>query len=191
MTRASKSYNEFARLIRLYSGQILAYISALLLNWNDADDLFQETCLVLWQKFDEFEPGTNFLAWALRVADYNVMMFRRKQSRLKTFNTRLRNAMMSDAAEWTAQEATASLDALFDCMDRLTASDRTTVVQRYCEGVPVRQIAEKLGRSPESIHNTLCRIRKWLLNCIDLKLKQADLPAPIDGDVVEQYEEQS
>ena len=60
-----KRYDEFAGLVRLHTGQVLAYINALVLDWNDADDLFQETCLVLWQKFDEFRPGTNFLAWAL------------------------------------------------------------------------------------------------------------------------------
>ena len=52
-----KRYEEFVGLVRLYTSQILAYIDALLLNRNDAEDLFQETCMVLWQKFDEFTPG--------------------------------------------------------------------------------------------------------------------------------------
>ena len=76
-----KRYEEFADLVRLHTSQVLAYIRVLLLNWHDAEDLFQETCLVLWQKFDEFEPaGENFLAWALRIAEHKVMDFQKKYS---------------------------------------------------------------------------------------------------------------
>ena len=55
-----KRHEEFVSLVRRYTNQMLAYIDALLLNRTDAEDLFQETCIVLWQKFDEFIPGTNF-----------------------------------------------------------------------------------------------------------------------------------
>jgi RNA polymerase sigma-70 factor, ECF subfamily len=169
-------YDEFAALVRLHSGQVLAYVNSLLLNWNDADDLFQETCLVLWQKFDEFRAGTNFLAWALRIADYQVMKFRTKQARLVAFTARLRNAMMADIAERSAEEAAAGLTALSGCMDRLAASDRKLVTLCYGESVPVRQIADALGRSPQSVHHSLCRIRNWLLGCVRRELSREERP---------------
>ena len=49
-----KRYDEFAHLLQRSAGQIVAYLHALLLNWSDAEDVFQETCLLLWEKFDEF-----------------------------------------------------------------------------------------------------------------------------------------
>ena len=174
-----KRYEEFAGLVRLHTNHVLAYINALLLNWNDADDLFQETCLVLWQKFDEFKPGTNFLAWALRIADHKVMKFQTKQSRRAAFTSTLRDALMVDVAERSANEAVASLTALSACMDRLTDTDRRMVTLCYGENVPVRQVADALGRSPQSVHHSLCRIRKWLIDCIDRELRRADAPAPI------------
>ena len=51
-------YDEFVELLQRATGQILAYLNALLLNFNDAEDVFQESCVVLWQKFDEFQSGT-------------------------------------------------------------------------------------------------------------------------------------
>jgi RNA polymerase sigma-70 factor, ECF subfamily len=66
--RDMNRYDEFVELLQRSTGQILAYLNAILLNFNDAEDVFQESCVVLWQKFDEFESGTNFLAWALRIA---------------------------------------------------------------------------------------------------------------------------
>jgi RNA polymerase sigma-70 factor, ECF subfamily len=180
----AERYEELVRLIRLHTSQVLAYINALLLNWNDAEDLFQETCLVLWQKFDEFEPGTNFLAWALRIADYKVMNFRTMQSRRAAFTAGLRDALRTDFADRSGEEATASLASLSNCMDRLTPNDRTMATLCYGEGQAVRQVADTLGRSPESVHRSLRRIRKWLLDCVHRNLRQAGAPALIDPDAL-------
>lgn len=172
-----KRYEEFADLVRLSTSQILCYINALLLNWNDTEDLFQETCLVLWQKFDEFQPGTNFLAWALRIADHKVMDFHKKQSRHMAFTTSLRDALLVEIADRGTETAATSLTALSRCMEHLTPSDHRMVMLCHSEGVPVRQIADVMGRSPQSVHHSLRRIRKRLLECIHRELKQAGAPA--------------
>ena len=172
-----KRYEEFADLVRLSTSQILSYINAMLLSWNDTEDLFQETCLVLWQKFDEFRPGTNFLAWALRIADHKVMDFHKKRSRHMAFTTGLRDALLVEMAGRGAETPATSLTALSRCMEHLTPSDRRMVTLCHGEGVPVRQIADVMGRSPQSIHHSLRRIRKWLLECIHRELKRADVPA--------------
>lgn len=180
-----KRYEEFAGLVRLHTSQVLAYINALLLNWNDADDLFQETCLVLWQKFDQFEPGTNFLAWALRIADNKVMKFKTKRARCEAFTASLRDALMSDVAERSADDAVASLTALSGCMDRLSESDRRMVTLCYGESVPVRRFADTLGRSPQSVHHSLGRVRKWLIDCVDRELRRTGVTAPVSCDAIE------
>jgi RNA polymerase sigma-70 factor, ECF subfamily len=174
----SKRYDEFVGLVRLHTTQILAYINALLLNWNDAEDLFQETCVVLWQKFDDFEPGTNFLAWALRIADRKVMNFQTTQSRRTAFAAGLRDAMMADVSHVEADQAAADLSALSGCMEKLPQNDRKIVTLCYAEGEAVSRVADALGRSPQSVHNSLRRIRNWLLECIRRELKQTDAPAP-------------
>ena len=72
-------YDEFARLLQNASPRILAALDALLLNWNDAEDVFQESCIVLWQKFEEFQPQTNFVGWAMRIAQNKAMHFQRSR----------------------------------------------------------------------------------------------------------------
>ena len=49
----------------------------------------------------------------------------------------------------------------------------------YAEGVSVRQLADAMGRSPQSVHHSLRRIRNWLLDCIHRELRQADMPTAI------------
>jgi RNA polymerase sigma-70 factor, ECF subfamily len=174
-----KRYKEFADLIELYTNQLLSYLHALLLDWNDAEDVFQETCLVLWQKFNDFRPGTNFVAWALRIAQHKVMDFQKQQKRRVVFTASLRDALMAEITIRSTEAETTILTALSGCMDKLTPSDQRIVNLSYVEGVPIRQIADAMGRSPESVHNSLHRIRGWLLACIQRELKQTGNPAPI------------
>jgi len=174
----AKRYEEFSELVRLYSSQMLAYIDSLLLNRSDAEDLFQETCIVLWQKFDEFSRGTNFLAWALRIADYKVMNFQQKQARRVAFTDSLRDALMVEVANREAEATAAGLKALSRCMERLTQNDRRMVTLCYAEDESVRQLADAMGRSPQSVHHSLRRIRNRLLECIHRELRQEDVPIP-------------
>lgn len=180
----SERYEEFIRLLRLNTSQVLAYINALLVNWNDAEDLFQETCLVLWQKYDNFQPGTNFLAWALRIAELKVMNFQTTQSRRVAFAASLRDAIKADFANQSAQDVTANLMALSGCMDRLTPNDRKMATLCYGECLPVRQVADAMGRPPQSVYRSLRRIRSWLLDCIRRELKQVDAPVSIRPNIL-------
>jgi RNA polymerase sigma-70 factor, ECF subfamily len=68
-------------LLLAHQRRIFAYVLALVPHWSDAEDVVQETSAVLWRKFDEFTPGTDFNAWALSIARYQVMNFRKKQRR--------------------------------------------------------------------------------------------------------------
>ena len=60
--------NEKSKIcIELFSSnynRIKSFIFSLVPNTSDADDVMQETSRIIWEKFEEFEVGTNFLAWA-------------------------------------------------------------------------------------------------------------------------------
>ena len=71
---------EFVSLLTGHQRKLYSFILSLLRNPSDADDVLQETNLVLWQKCNEFEPGTNFGAWAFRVAQFQVMAHRKKMA---------------------------------------------------------------------------------------------------------------
>ncbi len=47
----------------------------------NADEVLQKTSIVLWSKFKQFDPDTNFLAWARRIARLEVNNFCRVQGR--------------------------------------------------------------------------------------------------------------
>ena len=67
-----------------YSGcesWLFAYLMALLGNRDDAEEVFQETTLALWRSFGDFQPGTDFVRWAKRVAFHRVLTYRKQRQR--------------------------------------------------------------------------------------------------------------
>ena len=69
------------RLLNAAHDRLVAYLASLLGNWHDAEDVFQQASVTMWRKFDTFEPGTNFDAWATKVAFYESREFRRLKAR--------------------------------------------------------------------------------------------------------------
>jgi RNA polymerase sigma-70 factor, ECF subfamily len=168
-------YEEFVGLLQHATGRILAYINALLLNWNDAEDVFQETCIVLWQKFDEFQPGTNFTGWAIRIAQNKAMDFQKSRGRrARFFKPELQAVFMADVSAPVVDAAEDGIDALSNCMARLDDGDRRLVQLCYGDGLPVRDVAGQLGRTPQSVHNSLRRIRMALLDCIERAVRRKE-----------------
>jgi len=162
-----KRYDEFVGLLQKGTGSILAYINALLLNWADAEDVFQEVCATLWNKFDEFTPGSNFLAWALRVAQFKAMDFQKSRNRREAvWKSNVQLAMIPQFVEHEEETGGEDLVFLAQCIEKLAQGDRQLVAMCYGDGVAVRQLAEQLGRSPQSVHNSLHRIRQTLLECM-------------------------
>jgi len=61
-------------------GRVYAYIVTLLPNRDDAEEVFQQTSLALWKKWQEFDPKRDFVRWACGMAHLEVCSFMRKHS---------------------------------------------------------------------------------------------------------------
>ena len=72
---------EFARLFSRHARRIYAFIMTLVFSHHDAEEVFQNTSVVLWNKFGEFRPGSNFFAWASRIAYFEVLNLMKQQRR--------------------------------------------------------------------------------------------------------------
>jgi RNA polymerase sigma-70 factor (ECF subfamily) len=166
------SPQEFLKLLLESERRIYAFIVSVLPNLVDAEDVLQETSLILWQKFDQYQPGSDFVAWACRVAQLRVLKFYEKQAR-----SRLRfgsEAMEAILAETIASGPVSDLQhaALATCLAQVEVSDRVLLQRRYSDGASPRQIAEQIGSSIHIVYRTLRRIHRALLVCIQRKIEQ-------------------
>ena len=56
-------------------------------NQSAAEDLLQETVTIMWEKFDQFEEGTNFAAWAIAIARNKSLEYLKENHKTKKLFT--------------------------------------------------------------------------------------------------------
>jgi RNA polymerase sigma-70 factor len=140
-------------------------VLALCVNRSDADDIFQNTSVVLWEKFDTYESGTNFLAWACRIAYFEALYDRRKTSRVKTLSDAAWQALASDALA-TSDEPEQPQETLAECLAQLAPADRELLQKKYFSQQSVAQIAAGCAKSVHSVYRALSRIHDALRRCM-------------------------
>lgn len=159
------SQAEFVRLLTRHSSRIFGFLLSLCFNRADAEDLFQNTSVLLWEKFDTYTPGTNFLAWACRIAYFEALYDRRKSRRVKTLSDSAWDALASEALRVVDQRDDRQ-EHLADCLDQLAATDRDLLEQKYHSQRSVAEIAERCSKSVHSVYRSLSRIHHALLQCM-------------------------
>ncbi len=167
---------EFAVHLRSHQTQLFGYIYSLVRNFDDADDLFQQMSLALWDKFDQFDPSRSFVNWACGVARYEVLNFVRARGRSRLCFSDELSLVLIEAHESLEHELLEDRrDALAGCMKKLRQQDRQLVEACYVRPACIHDVARQSGRSTHSIHNSLRRIRRTLFDCVQRRLAQGGL----------------
>ena len=163
---------EFVRLLTNCQGGLHAFIASLMPGHPDTADVLQETNLTLWEKMQEFEPGSNFQAWAFSVARFKALTKLKKSRNLKSihFDEDVLVGLESLSANRTPDRYAAKVRALEHCMGRLKPSDRDLIEARYESAASLESYAGKIGRPVTSLYTTLGRIRGALRKCIEVRL---------------------
>ncbi|WP_425398950.1 sigma-70 family RNA polymerase sigma factor [Aeoliella sp.] len=161
----------FTELSGRYQLQVLGYIYATLHNLDDAEDVYQQTSIIMWDKFDEYEVGSDFLKWACTVARYEVLNFlRTAKNRPRYFS----DEYIQQVAELPSGHDSGRLEsrqqALNGCLRRLRNRDQQLIERCYGGATKIHEVARQLGRTPESVYTSLRRIRRTLHECINRAL---------------------
>ncbi|OWK44952.1 transcriptional control [Fimbriiglobus ruber] len=157
---------------------LYAYIYTLLPRRADADDVLQETSLVLWDKFDVACPPTDFLAWARKVAYHKVLDFHKKTRRSQARLSQLfLDKVAAAAAEPTlAAQLEARREALNACVEKLTPQSRELLTHRFAEGATTQSTSEQVGRSVDAVYKALAKLRQSLFECAQTLLAREGCP---------------
>jgi len=161
---------QFIQLYSSHEARLRGYVLSLVPRWSDAEEIAQRSSVVLWKKFGEFEPGTNFFAWACQIIRFEVKSFNRRAARERMVFS---DAFINAVAEETVQSRTQlqeRVEALQKCVAKLTPPQRELLRLRYDEQRSVGSVAERLDRSVEAVYKTLSRIRHALYTCIQREL---------------------
>jgi RNA polymerase sigma-70 factor (ECF subfamily) len=123
--------------------------------------------MVLLLKRDTFEMGTNFIAWAFRVAFFKATTWRR--DRMREGRVVLRGHSFEQIAALAEEhfEKCPPIDAaLAACLDRLPPAERELLHLKYVERKSLVDHAAQIGQSAQSLHKKISRLRFALRTCI-------------------------
>ena len=165
---------DFLALHSRHGRWIFGYLVSMVRHQADAEDLFSETTVTLWEKFDEFEPGTEFRAWACRIAQLKVLEWRKKHRRVPTPIEESFLEAITDAHLSMNEQLDDQSVYLQECVAELVDEDRDLIQRRYKAGATVKAIATALDRSIHQIYRRLTRVHKTLLKCMRRKTAEDD-----------------
>jgi RNA polymerase sigma-70 factor (ECF subfamily) len=156
----------FIELFTRSQRRLYLFILAQVASAVDAEEILQETNLVIWSKSSQFEAGTNFFAWAAAIANYEILRFRQRRQRDKhTFSHEFVESIALDVVEQLDHMEDRRL-ALEACLGQLSAEDNELIRKRYQPGESGRSVADTIGRPANSVYQSLGRIRRFLLECV-------------------------
>jgi RNA polymerase sigma-70 factor, ECF subfamily len=164
----------FSELIGRHQSELYAYIFAIVRNWEDADDLFQSVCVVLWQKFESFRPGSSFFAWARQTAKFKVRQFLAHKQLPSYVDEGLLDELTETRMEVQSSKPERDLTALERCREKLSRADEELLDLHYVQDLGSCQIADRLQRSQASVCHSLKRIRRWLFECVQAELAREE-----------------
>ena len=157
---------DFVRLITSHQLDLDRYVYSLLPDANEAAEVVQETNVVLWEKRNQFDPATDFRAWAFQIARYKLMEHRaRRGPKCLCFSDALIDELGVQALQCAVVD-NELMDGLRRCIAELAARDRELLSRRYSSPTTCAGIAEQIGRTVTWVYNALRRIRRELLDCV-------------------------
>jgi len=166
---------EFMSVLIPNQNRIHAFILYLVPNRNDAEDILQETLTEVWNKFDDYKAGTDFVAWAVTIAKYKVLNFRKKNKKNIT-------GLKNETIEILQKEGSKSLnslnnqvDVLKKCVEELSDKEKKYLRLKYESNLTFKRIAEQFGISIQAVCKAVSRIHARLVRCVRLNLRYQEI----------------
>lgn len=169
---SDRQQEEFTRLWTEAQPSVSNYIHSLLTDPAAARDLVQETAVVLFRKFADYDSERPFIGWALGIAKFRVLGHHRDAARsFVTFDSELLDKFTEAWAKPAPAPASDRQAALDGCMEQLQGASRKLLRFKYVDELNSKEIGERLNRNSGSIRVMLQRIREQLRACVERSLQ--------------------
>jgi len=162
-----RSETAFAELLGLHLNWVYSVALRQVGDPHLAEDVVQSVFVLLARKAPDLRPGTPLNGWLFRATGHVAAHARRTELRRKlresTACTMITDASSPDASEQLWQQLAPHLD---QAVAALSEADRSAVLLRFYEKMPLRTVGERLGISEEAakkrVSRALERLRTFL-----------------------------
>ncbi len=173
MMENESSRDRLLKTTNEYRSLLIPYIASLVGSLDAAEDVFQETMVVICRKWKDYTPGTNVRAWCLEIARRSAAEWRRRDRHepLSISEEALSALTIEAFGESEEESRSARLDSLEKCLRKLPKRAHELLRFRYGRGLSCREIARKKGWPVNSLYVALSRLRARLRECVYFRQK--------------------
>ncbi|MEX0867255.1 MAG: sigma-70 family RNA polymerase sigma factor [Pirellulales bacterium] len=169
----TQKHQLFAERLVREQHRVFRYVVSLVPNRADAEEIFQQTCLTLWENWERYDPSLDFFPWACGIAHNHWRNYYRKMENSQLL---LDEAVMEQlhlrSVERQQQRPDIRRDALLACLQELPSGQREVVESYYGGSRTIQQIADVRSSTPNAIYKLLRRIRTALHNFISRRIEE-------------------
>lgn len=164
---STAAQQRFLSLFLRSEREIFRYVSALVPNVVDAEDIVQQTALSLWEKFDAYDPTQPFTPWACRFALNKARQWIERRQRWQALLDKGLAEELEQRRQELQPEFERRLKHLESCLGKLSPDQRGLVEGYYYERADIESLASRSGRTVAATYKTLQRIRQALQLCVE------------------------
>lgn len=166
--------DRYRLLVREYGLLVRGYLSARVHHQADVEDLAQEVFLIAYDKLSQFEPNTNFRAWLLGIARFQLTNYWRKNSRrasaMERFRHEISEAIAPELDQVHEELEAGRIELMLDCISKLPERARR-IVRAGLDGTRAENLAEELGMTPNAIYQARHRAHLALRKCMENQIE--------------------
>tara|TARA_B110000305_G_C19157321_1_gene500918 strand:- start:194 stop:757 length:564 start_codon:yes stop_codon:yes gene_type:complete len=179
LKQSSDSSPDFEALMTAIRPRLRAFLLSLTGSEAAAEDLTQDTSVVLWEKRDKYDPEGDFRAWAFRIGFFQVQNYRRKLARQQNRELPGDDLFEEIADQVTERHGSDDEDlrrhaAMITCLGKLKEDHRDLVLNRYQEERSLAHLASDEGINRNAMAQKLFRLKRTLLTCVEKQLSMGN-----------------
>lgn len=159
--------DDFLNLLMQNQMRIYGFILSMVRNYEDADDILQNTVNTMWQKYEDSKPIHDFVAWGIQIAYYKIMDYRKKEKSNSHvhYNSQLFEQMIPMVKEMD-KHSEERLEKLKKCLKKLGQRENKLIELRYYQNLKPKQISSIMSLSILNVYKIMSRIHGQLLQCV-------------------------
>jgi RNA polymerase sigma-70 factor (ECF subfamily) len=170
VSRASLPSDDFVAFLTSSQDLLRAYATSCVGNYNDACDVMQKVNLVLLKKGKNFTSESEFRAWAIEVAKYEILAYARSRQRDRLVFSPELVELMAESAASPLLRLTDRHRALRKCLSLLSPDKQRMLTLRYSQDMAIPELSVEFGKSQGAVKAVLLRLRRSLNKCIAKQL---------------------
>lgn len=153
--------DEYAYFVKTYSAQVLDFVSRMVSDASDAEELAQDAFVRAFRSLGQFDGRSSWLTWVLRIT-YHTALNHLKRRRLQWLS--IDDLPLADTPDNDlSTDREERIQLLDTAIDRLPADEQLLLHLYYYDDRPLRDIAYIMDAEPGLLASRLHRIRKKLL----------------------------